>query len=88
MTVYKYQLNPNQATQLELPIDAMPLKVDVQVGVLCLWAMVNPDAKTEARTFEVFGTGHPMPDFKRRFINTFFVQDGTFVFHAFERVYE
>ncbi len=88
MTVYKYQLTTNRETQLELPKGADILKVDVQNDTVCLWAMVDPNAKKEARTFEVFGTGHPMPDFNRRFINTFFVQGGTYVFHAFERIYQ
>lgn len=87
-TVYKYQLSQNRETQVELPKGAEILKVDVQNDTICLWAKVNPDKKKkEARTFEVFGTGHPMPDFERRFLNTFFVQGGTYVFHAFERIY-
>lgn len=88
MTVYKYVLSLNEEAKIELPIGAIPLKVDVQHGSLCLWAMVDPNAKKEVRTFEVFGTGHNMPDFKRRFINTFFVQSGMYVFHAFERIRE
>lgn len=84
--VYKYQLNASQATRLELPVGATPLRVDIQSGSYCLWAMVDPDAETETRTFEIFGTGHPMPDFERRFINTFLVNGGSYVFHAFERI--
>jgi hypothetical protein len=86
MTVYKYQLTDNPETQLELPTGAEILKVDIQGNSLFLWAMVNPGAKKETRTVEVFGTGHHMPDLNRRFINTFFAQDGAFVFHAFERI--
>jgi len=86
MTIYKYQLTQNRETALELPIGATVLKVDFQDGNLCLWAMVNPELETEPRTFEFFGTGHTMPDYERRFINTFFVKGGMFVFHAFERI--
>jgi len=86
MIVYKYRLNPIQATQIELPIDAMPLRVDVQNGVYYLWALVNPGAKTELRTFEIFGTGHSMPDLKYQFINTFLVKEIGDVCHAFEHI--
>ena len=86
MTVYKYQLKDNSETQLELPTGAEILKVDIQDNAFCLWAMVDPKAKKETRTFEIFGTGHHMPDLSRRFINTFFAQGGAYVFHAFERI--
>lgn len=85
MTIYKYELTANQESQVELPIGAEVLKIDNQYGTICLWALVDPEAKKETRTFEVFGTGHPVPNKKRRFINTFFVGGGKYVFHAFER---
>lgn len=86
MVVYKYQLNRSLESILELPKGAEVLKVDVQNESICLWALVDPNAQTETRTFEVFGTGHQMDECKRRFINTFFVHGGQYVFHAFERL--
>lgn len=86
MTVYKYQLSAKVETRVELPKGAQVLKIDIQGNAVCLWAMVDPDAEKEARTFEVFGTWHSMPVANRLFINTFFAQSGTFVFHAFERI--
>lgn len=85
-TIFKYPLSTNSETELELPKLAEILRIDVQNNSIFLWAKVDPDAEKELRVFEVFGTGHTMPDFERKFINTFFVQGGTYVFHAFERL--
>lgn len=84
-SIYKYKLSQNQETQVDLPKGAKPLKVDVQHGSIFLWAIVDTDAEEETRTFEVFGTGHFMKPAERNYINTFFVDGGTYVFHAFER---
>lgn len=85
-TIWKYPLLTGAATPLELPQGAELLHVDIQGRDLCLWAKVNTDLPTTPRTIEVFGTGHPMPSFERQFINTFLVDGGTYVFHAFERL--
>ena len=88
MVVYKYKLSTHIEATLMLPKGAQVLRVDVQKGTMFLWAMVDPDAEKEARVFDIFGTGSPIPDFNRRFINTFFTHDGgTYVFHAFERIH-
>lgn len=85
--VYKYPLSTRTSqTEVEMPSGAKVLRVDVQRNEIQLWAMVEPEAPKETRVFEVFGTGHKMDTAKRVFINTFFVHDGEFVFHAFERL--
>jgi hypothetical protein len=85
MTVYKYKLSRNQATLVELPLGAEALTIAVQCGDIYLWALVDPTQPNETRTFEVYGTGHNMPNYTRKFINTFFVNNGEYVFHAFEQ---
>lgn len=85
-TVYKYPLK-SSTTAVELPKDAQLLKVDDQHGKITLWALVSPDNAPEVRNIEVFGTGHSISDPDTlKYINTFFVQGGNYVFHAFERV--
>lgn len=87
LTVYKYPISRNDTvTALSLPIGAEILKVDVQENDIFLWAKVNTEADKEIRIIEVFGTGHSMPDCERIFLNTFFSQNGMYVFHAFERL--
>lgn len=86
MVVYKYHLTTASETELQMPVGAQVLRVDVQHESICLWALVDPDAQNERRVFEVFGTGHEMPNQNRIFINTFLVRGGSYVFHAFERM--
>ena len=87
-TIYKYPLSTNDSeTTLSLPTGATVLRIDSQGVSINLWAIVDTDVKKKKkRTFEVFGTGHPMRPLKRRYVNTFFVEDNTFVFHAFEQI--
>ena len=82
--VYKYPLNPGMTT-LSLPTRATLLHVAYQGEQLQLWALVNPASPIDERTVLVLGTGHR---YNRpgdlRHINTFLVEDGAYVFHAFE----
>jgi hypothetical protein len=50
-----------------------------------LWAEVDPTAPTEPRTFEIFGTGHPIHEdmgVERAYVGTCFI--GSFVWHVYE----
>lgn len=63
MKVFKYPLTGVRSA-IELPEGAQVLCVkpqqnDAEVGVY-LWALVDPDAPLEERTFEVVGTGIPL----------------------------
>ena len=55
----------------------------------CLWALVNPDAPMETRTFRVVGTGHDIPpdgaDYLWYHVGTFQMHGGYFVGHLFEQ---
>jgi len=85
IAVYKYQiLNPQSA--IDLPIGAEVLHVAEQHGQIQMWAKINTGNTAETRIFQVFGTGHEIPNDgkERAFISTFFVKGGLFVFHVFE----
>ena len=58
--VFKYELPIDDVVQIEMPIKAIILDVDFQGKGLYLWAVVDPDAITEKRTFRIAGTGHPL----------------------------
>ena len=51
-----------------------------------LWALVNPDAATEPRTFRTYGTGHPIDHDPGRYVATYQLHGGGLVFHVFEIV--
>ncbi len=70
-----------------MPIGAKILTVQTQNDIPCLWALVDPQAETEGRNIEIFGTGHPvLSDLgtAREYIGTFQMHNGTLVFHVFE----
>lgn len=54
--VWKYKLIERMQI-VNMPKDAEILTVQVQQGVLCLWALVDPDAEEEKRFIEIYETG-------------------------------
>jgi len=84
-TIYKYPLAITDEQIITMPFEARILTVQVQDGVPCLWALVEPDWKPEPRRILTFGTGHPIPDGTAgRHVGTYQVQGGSLVFHVFE----
>jgi hypothetical protein len=81
--IYKYSLSVD--TELELPVGARILCVQVQHEVPCVWVWL-PEVLTppEKRRIVVIGTGQPMPSGKATYIGTFQLADGQFVGHTFE----
>jgi len=83
-TIYKYTLQPGR-TVLELHRGAEVLTVQMQRDEPCMWAKVDTTQPRERRTFEVFGTGHTMPNDPRLvYVATFQMYGGSLVFHVFE----
>jgi hypothetical protein len=83
-TIYKYQLEPGR-TELRMPEGAQVLTVQMQHGEVCMWAKVDPGAPQEDRAFEVYGTGHQMPDEPRLvYVATFQMEGGALVWHVFD----
>lgn len=86
--IWKFAINPNK-TILEMPKDAEILTIQTQNEIPCIWVLVNPENAKELRHFEVYGTGHNIHcdmGIERKYINTFQLDGGSFVFHLFERV--
>ena len=86
LTVFKYPVPLGDYFKLALPKGARVLSVDVQYGQPQLWALVNPDHKTEDRLFRFAGTGHPIEEAPARleFVATFQMKAGSLIFHIFE----
>ena len=86
-TIWKYPLEIEDNQSVELPIDAEILTVQTVKDKPYLWALVNPDGKTETRFIEIFGTGHPVGydmGISRKYISTFQLAEGRLIFHVFE----
>ena len=84
--IYKFTLPEGGRGVVSLPIGAEVLSVAGQRDRIRLWAMVDPNAGHEDRTFDVLGTGIPVPDndCERTFIGTVLLYGGMIVMHVFE----
>lgn len=87
-SIWKYELLPNITNMIpvEMPEGAEILTVQNQNGNACVWAMVNTEAMKTTRVFEVYGTGHQLLPYEKKYIGTFQIDGGALVFHVFERV--
>jgi hypothetical protein len=81
-TVWKFPVSITDHTLVvSMPRAARVVEVGVQDGLLCMWAIVHSDAPTDARRFQVVGTGHQAPD-GGKYVGTAHVPP--FVWHLFE----
>ena len=85
LTIWKYPLPVENALRVDMPKDARILSVQIQGGMPCLWALVNPDAEKERRMFSVLETGEPIESVEAlTYIGTVQQSGGSYVFHLFE----
>ena len=94
-TIYKYSTLPDDEFRerftLNMPKGAeiLTVQVDQKNNVPSIWAMVDTEAPSEERHFELFGTGYEIPvdiGVERKYIGTYQYQRGDFVGHIFERI--
>ena len=89
-TIWKYQLEPIDNQDIEMPFNSKILTIQTQQEKPCLWALVDPSEKTEKRHIEIFGTGHPIHydigDTERNYIGSYQLENGALVFHVFENL--
>lgn len=81
--IWKFPLNVTDVQPISVPSGAKPLAVQVQNGVPCLWAMVDPHAKKATIFVRTFRTGHDVQDDPGEHVGTY--QIGALVFHVFAR---
>jgi hypothetical protein len=84
--IWKYELQIKNLQEIEMPIGAEILTVQVQDNLPVLWALVDVQAEKERRVIEVLGTGnniHYGMGASRKYISTFQTIGG-FVGHVFE----
>lgn len=67
-----------------MPIGAEILSVQVQRGNPHMWALVDPEAPCEVRTFRILGTGYIELGAPGQHLGSFQLNDGALVFHVFE----
>ena len=84
--VFKYPVKIEDHVTLEMPKGAKLLSFQCQYDQPCLWALVDPEAPLESRTFRFVGTGHPIeePAEKLSFVGTAQMRGGALIWHLFE----
>lgn len=80
MTIWKYTLSVTNEQKISMPSGAQLLTVQLQGGMPCLWALVNPAAPQVERKIRIHGTGHEVQG--GEYVETF--QWGPLVFHVFD----
>jgi len=83
MKIWKWTLQITDLQQIEMPIGAEILSVQVQHGLPQVWALVKESNETEKRTFITCGTGNPIPENIGRYLGTYQCDNGALVFHVF-----
>ena len=85
--VHKYPLHVGKVQQLEVPVGAKVLSVQVQGSSLCLWALVNADPEGRKRMIRVavLATGQEVKESIKDwdYVGTAMMMDGLFVWHVF-----
>jgi hypothetical protein len=84
-TIYKYELKGTSGRYtFLLPSDAEIILVKAQRNVPCIWVKLDTENAVVTREFRLYGTGHRIEEKNLYHHGSFFMQDGTFVFHLFE----
>ena len=83
-TIWKFALSVTDYQWQDWPKGAKILSVQMQDGKVCVWAVVDPTAEYEPRSFGVVGTGNLCWCDDWEFIGT--VQERVFVWHVFTRL--
>lgn len=83
--IFKYPLKVADVQEVEIPVGAIILCVQIQREEPCLWALVNPDVVKEKRRIVTYGTGHPVDDVPGYYVGTYQLNGGDLVFHVFDK---
>ena len=85
-TVYKFTLEFTDVQDIKMQKGAKILSVGVQRGIVCIWALVEPNAQKENRRFAIVGTGCEMTlnQYFGKFIGTVLTEGDALVWHIFE----
>lgn len=83
--IWKYPLQVTDEQLLELPEGAELLCVQVQNGIPCLWARVNPSVPVKRKyLIRTLGTGREHQKYPHeRYLSTYQLLDGRLVYHVF-----
>ena len=84
--IWKYILDRTDRAPVSMPKGAQVLSAGVQgdCDLVCIWALVDPEAERVGRRISVYGTGWPIADDPGVFVGTVSTADGALVWHVFD----
>jgi len=88
MKIFKWNLQIVDFQEIEMPIGAQILSMQIQNENPQLWALVDEKNATEKRSFITCGTGQEIPEDVGDYIGTYQIENGSLVFHVFEQITE
>jgi hypothetical protein len=82
-TVYKYEVELNKYVTIAMPLEAEILHFGLDYEQdLCIWAEVETERDTEARVFQIVGTGNEITNSDSFHLGSCVV--GPYVWHLYE----
>lgn len=81
--IYKYVLPVEDCVEVAMPMNAIPICVQVQKGQVCVWAQVSSRFSTSGRKFYFVGTGHDMPRMAKKYLGTVQLSEDLLVYHIY-----
>ena len=84
--IWKYPLKVEAQQSIEMPIGAEILCVQMQGEQPFLWAKVTPNGWPIKKTIVIHPTGHEFEEYPGRYIGTFQMQGGLYVWHVYEAI--
>lgn len=80
--IHKYPMI-DSTNRIQVPAGAEPIHFGVDpMGVMCMWALVDPGALPITKTYRVVGTGHQVIHSFMKYIGTAKVAE--YMWHLFE----
>jgi hypothetical protein len=84
LAIWKYPLDLTALQTIEMQEGAEIIYVREQHGRPTLWALVDPYATQESRTFGILPTGASFDESEVRYLGTVFQHEGALVWHVVE----
>jgi hypothetical protein len=85
--IFKFSLPHSGIKAVSLPVGAKILSVHEQANTPLFWALVDPKAKCEDRTFAVYQNGEEIRETEgtsKEYLGTIHLFQGEYVIHVFE----
>jgi hypothetical protein len=83
ISIYKYPFQIFDVVPIEMPAAAVPLCVQLQDGVPCIWMQVDTSNPTVYRALRIFGTGREVESYGLAYVGS--IQMGPYVWHIYIR---